>query len=106
MTDRLKGKRIIITGAVDNIGKAAVQAFIAEGARVVIGDIDSERGERVAAEFGASVKFLVVDVAREDSVARLIESGTSWLGGLDSLVQNAGLMVSGSILDVDPAQWD
>jgi len=106
MTDRLKGKRIIITGAVDNIGKAAVQAFIAEGARVVIGDIDSERGERVAAEFGAKVKFLPVDVTREDSVARLIDGGSSWLGGLDSLVQNAGLMVSGSILAFDPGQWD
>ena len=42
MADRLKDKRIIITGAADNIGKAAVRAFVAEGARVVVGDIDDE----------------------------------------------------------------
>ncbi|TCR69570.1 SDR family oxidoreductase [Rhizobium sp. BK376] len=103
---RLDSKRIVITGAVDNIGKAAVQAFIAEGAKVVIGDIDTERGTKVAEEFGPSVKFVRVDVSDETSVENLIGDAVDWLGGLDVLAQNAGLMMSGSILDFDTATFD
>jgi len=66
---RLSGKRIIITGAVNNIGKAAVLAFLSEGAKVVIGDIDATRGAAVASELGPDVHFIAVDVAREESVA-------------------------------------
>ena len=106
MTRRLAGKRIIITGAVDNIGKAAVEAFIAEGARVVIGDIDADRGEGVVAASGADSRFIHVDVSREDSVAHLVEAGSAWLGGLDVLVQNAGILLSGSVQDFDADQWD
>lgn len=103
---RLKNKRILITGAVDNIGKAAVEAFVAEGARVVIGDIDARRGELLAEELGAAVRFVAVDVAQETSVGHLVASGADWLGGLDVLAQNAGLMASASILDFDTAQFD
>ncbi|MEO8641243.1 SDR family oxidoreductase [Pseudomonas sp.] len=106
MKKRLSGKRIIITGAVNNIGKAAVQAFIEEGAKVVIGDIDVERGESVAAEFGPNVLFIPVDVTLEHSVAGFIETGVAWLGGLDVLAQNAGLMASGRITEMDSEQFD
>ena len=58
MADRLKGKRIIITGAVSNIGKEAVRGFVAEGARVVIGDRDAA-GATTAAEFGPSVSWMI-----------------------------------------------
>ena len=105
MTDRLKGKRIIITGAVSNIGKEAVRQFVAEGARVVIGDRDAA-GATTAAEFGASVSFIQVDVTSEDSVRNLIEKGAEWLGGLDVLVQNAGLQHSGAVTEFDAAKWD
>ncbi|MDQ0396008.1 SDR family NAD(P)-dependent oxidoreductase [Labrys monachus] len=106
MTGRLRDKRIIITGAVGNIGKAAVEAFVAEGARVVIGDVDVARGEEAAAAFGPAVRFVPVDVADEASLAHLVEAGVDWLGGLDVLAQNAGLMRSGSILDFDAAAFD
>lgn len=105
MTDRLKGKRIIITGAVSNIGKEAVRQFVAEGARVVIGDRDAA-GAATAAEFGAQVSFVQVDVTSEDSVRNLIETGAEWLGGLDVLVQNAGLQHSGAVTDFGADQWD
>lgn len=105
MTDRLKGKRIIITGAVSNIGKEAVRQFVAEGARVVIGDRDAA-GATTAAEFGAAVSFIQVDVTSEDSVRNLIEKGAEWLGGLDVLVQNAGLQHSGSVTEFDASKWD
>ncbi|QKC94696.1 SDR family NAD(P)-dependent oxidoreductase [Mesorhizobium sp. NZP2298] len=105
MSGRLSGKRIIITGAVDNIGKEAVRGFVAEGARVVIGDRD-ERGAATAQEFGGAVHFIKVDVTEEGSVRSLIEEGAAWLGGLDVLCQNAGLQHSGAVTDFDAAKWD
>lgn len=105
MTGRLAGKRIIITGAVSNIGKEAVRSFVAEGARVVIGDRDAA-GIETAREFGASVHFIKVDVTSEDSVQNLIDQGVTWLGGLDVLCQNAGLQHSGAVTGFDAAKWD
>ena len=106
MTGRLHGKRIIITGAVGNIGKEALRAFVAEGARVVLGDRDEISGAAVAAEFGGAVRFVAVDVTSEDSVAGLVDAGTDWLGGLDVLAQNAGLQYSGAVADFDALRWD
>jgi NAD(P)-dependent dehydrogenase (short-subunit alcohol dehydrogenase family) len=103
---RLSGKRIIITGAIDNIGKAAVVAFLEEGAKVVIGDIDAVRGAEVAAEVGTNAKFITVDVTQEQSVAAFIDAGASWLGGLDVLAQNAGVMTSGDITNLNAAAFD
>ncbi|MDQ0391601.1 SDR family NAD(P)-dependent oxidoreductase [Labrys monachus] len=106
MSARLTGKRIIITGAVGNIGKEAVRSFVAEGARVVIGDRDAAAGEAVAREFGDGVRFIRTDVAEEASVRSLVEEGAAWLGGLDVLVQNAGVQYSGAIADFETAHWD
>lgn len=106
MTGRLAGKRIIITGAIGNIGKEALRGFVAEGARVVIGDIDEQAGAAVVAEFGASVAFVAVDVTSETSVADLIARGADWLGGLDVLCQNAGVQHSGSIETFEAWKWD
>ncbi|WP_374379607.1 SDR family NAD(P)-dependent oxidoreductase [Dongia sp.] len=105
MTGRLAGKRIIITGAVSNIGKEAVKAFVAEDAKVVIGDRD-EAGAATAREFGAAAHFIKVDVTSEESVRNLIEQGVAWLGGLDVLCQNAGLQHSGAVTEFEAAKWD
>jgi dihydroanticapsin dehydrogenase len=105
MVGRLENKRIIITGAVSNIGKEAVQAFVQEGARVVIGDRD-DAGAETARGFGSAVKFIKVDVTSEDSVHKLIDEGSAWLGGLDTLCQNAGLQHSGAVTEFDAAKWD
>jgi NAD(P)-dependent dehydrogenase (short-subunit alcohol dehydrogenase family) len=106
MTGRLNGKRILITGAVNNIGKSAVESFLAEGARVVIGDIDAAGGEKTAKGFGDAVSFAQVDVTDEGSVAKLVEAAVSRLGGLDVLVQNAGLQRSGAVTDFSAKDWD
>ncbi|HTJ95377.1 MAG TPA: SDR family NAD(P)-dependent oxidoreductase [Pararobbsia sp.] len=106
MAGRLSGKRIVITGAIGNIGKEAVRGFVAEGARVVIGDLDERAGHAVVEELGAATHFVRVDVTQEDSVARLVAQGVDWLGGLDVLAQNAGLQRSGPIVDFDQANWD
>lgn len=105
MSGRLSGKRIIITGAVNNIGKEAVRGFVAEGGRVVIGDRD-ERGAATAREFGDTVHFMQVDVTKEESVRDLVQEGAAWLGGLDVLCQNAGLQHSGAVTDFDATKWD
>jgi len=105
MAGRLVGKRIIITGAVSNIGKEAVRGFVAEGARVVIGDRD-DAGAATAREFGDAAHFIKVDVTSEDSVRGLVEQGAAWLGGLDVLCQNAGLQHSGTVTEFDAAKWD
>lgn len=105
MAGRLAGKRIIITGAVSNIGKEAVRCFVAEGARVVIGDRD-DAGATTAQEFGDVAHFIKVDVTSEDSVQNLIDQGAAWLGGLDVLCQNAGLQHSGAVTEFDGSKWD
>lgn len=106
MVDRLKGKRIIITGAADNIGKEAARLFVAEGARVVIGDIDAEKGKATASELGPAAHFLPVDLARDVDILPFIEAGVSWLGGLDVLAQNAGVQIAAAIEDATIEEWD
>ncbi|MFC0397374.1 SDR family NAD(P)-dependent oxidoreductase [Paraburkholderia rhizosphaerae] len=106
MSGRLSGKRIIITGAIGNIGKEAVRSFVAEGARVVIGDIDEHAGRAVVAEFGGATHFVKVDVSSEASVASLLAQGVEWLNGLDVLAQNAGLQRSGPITGFSQTDWD
>lgn len=106
MSGRLSGKRVIFTGGVNNIGGEAVRAFVDEGARVVVGDIDESAGARTEQAFSGAVKFVPVDVRDETSVRDMIEQGVGWLGGLDVLCQNAGLQRSGTVVDFSAPDWD
>ncbi|MGO4001492.1 SDR family NAD(P)-dependent oxidoreductase [Pseudomonas fluorescens] len=104
MTNRLAGKKIIITGAASNIGKEIARHFVVEGAAVVIGDLNSEVGEATAKEIGAT--FLTVDVSREESVSGFIEAAVAKMGGLDVLVQNAGVQRVGKVSNFSQSDWD
>jgi NAD(P)-dependent dehydrogenase (short-subunit alcohol dehydrogenase family) len=104
MSNRLQGKRIIITGAVSNIGKEAAKSFVEEGAKVVIGDINEKIGQDTAREIGAH--FIKVDVTQEESVSAFVESAVNELGGLDVLVQNAGLQRIGKVTEFAASDWD
>jgi len=106
MAGRLANKRIIITGAADNIGKEAAALFVAEGARVVIGDINEQKGRATASELGANAHFLRVDLVEEAAIREFIEAGVAWLGGLDALCQNAGVQIAGNIADFNIELWD
>ena len=68
---RLDGKVAVVTGAASGIGAATVSRFVAEGARVVIGDLQDEVGEKLAAALGDNARYRHANVAREDQVAAL-----------------------------------
>lgn len=104
--NRLEGKRVIFTGAVENIGKAAVKLFLSEGARVVVGDRNEKAGAALVAELGDGVSFLPVDLSKEASIYAFVKKAVDLLGGLDVVCQNAGLQRAGPTEDFDVADWD
>lgn len=88
--DRLKDKVALVTGGAQGIGKAIVRSFAAEGARVIIADIDPREGEALAAELPGAV-FRRLDVADEAQWIAVLDSVVADFGRLDVLVNNAGI---------------
>ncbi len=106
---RFGGKAIIVTGGAAGIGRACVEAFLAEGGAVVIADRDTERGEAFAAELaagGAKAKFVATDVGDARSAGCLIDATLEWAGRLDVLVNNAGVIKTGDFLELPEADFD
>ena len=89
---KLEGKVAVITGAASGIGAATAGLFVEHGAKVVVGDIQDEVGERFAASLGESAIYRHCNVAREPQVAALIEAATQAWGRLDVLYNNAGFV--------------
>jgi NAD(P)-dependent dehydrogenase (short-subunit alcohol dehydrogenase family) len=94
VTRELDGKIAVITGGANGIGRATVEAFVAEGARVVIADIDDEAGTAVAGSIGEAAVFEHTDVSDADSVIAVIDSAIDCFGALDVMVNNAGIASS------------
>lgn len=108
MSGRLEGKRVVITGAAANIGKATALLFAAEGASLVVGDID-EQAQRTADEAtgrGAKATFVRTDVTSSDDMKRLMDAAEEAMGGIDVIVNNAGLQRSGSVTEFAEDDWD
>jgi NAD(P)-dependent dehydrogenase (short-subunit alcohol dehydrogenase family) len=99
----IEGKAAVVTGGASGIGRGIAEQLIAEGARVAIADIDAGRAESVAAEIGA-VGF-GVDVSDPAAVERLAESVVEALGGIDIVVNNAGVGPDGRIADLTLDDW-
>jgi NADP-dependent 3-hydroxy acid dehydrogenase YdfG len=97
----LAGETAAITGAARGIGRATAEAFLAHGMKVAIGDVDIEAARRTAAELGASVIALPLDVTERDSFAAFLDGAEEQLGPLDVLVNNAGIMQVGRFIDED-----
>ena len=89
--NRLVGKTALITGAASGIGAAIAQAFVAEGAFVVISDINAEKGEAAVKALGDQGRFMRHDVTDEAQWAAVMAAIVSERGGLDILVNNAGI---------------
>ena len=106
---RLLGKAAVITGAAKGIGGATADVFAAEGARLVLTDIDAEgleaRRQRLAAE-GAEVITVVGDVSVEGDAKRMIDAAVDRFGRIDILVANAGIIPLGSIDESTAEDWD
>lgn len=108
MSGRLEGRRVVITGAAANIGAATAELFAREGAVIVIGDIDS-RAEQTAArirEEGGSAVFVYTDVSDGASMANLLTSAADSMGGIDTIINNAGVQRSSPIADMSESDWD
>lgn len=90
MSGRLQGKVAIVTGAGSGFGAAIATRFVAEGARVVVADIDHAAGRRAAAALGDSALAVHVDVADSRSVQGMVDAAVAHFGRVDVLVNNAG----------------
>ena len=87
---KLDGKVAVITGGASGIGEASVRLFVAEGARVVIADVQENLGKPLAEELGANAAFLKTDVTREPEVKAAVECAVETYGRLDCMFNNAG----------------
>jgi NAD(P)-dependent dehydrogenase (short-subunit alcohol dehydrogenase family) len=103
----LSGKVALITGGASGIGEATVRLFIAEGASVVVADVQDERGQRLAAEVGSRGAYVRADVSREPDVQAAVAAAVARFGRLDCLFNNAGYAgVSGGIEEIAASGFD
>jgi NAD(P)-dependent dehydrogenase (short-subunit alcohol dehydrogenase family) len=106
MGSRLNGKRAIVTGAGSGIGRACAIALAREGARVALVGRREDQLKRVAEEIGDSATVISADVSRKPDVDRIVEQTATRLGGLDVLLNNAGVLHVGTAEHITEEQWD
>ena len=94
---RLAGKITIVTGAAQGFGKGIAEELYAEGATIVIADMNQPLAESVAAEMGERAYAIPVNVSDEESVANLVAQTVEKFGGLDIMIANAGVVRSGPL---------
>ena len=105
---RLENKIAIITGGAQGIGKATVEKFAAEGAKVIIWDVDESRGDKLCNDLLIQkffVKFLKVNVADYNDVEKAAEKVINEFNRVDILVNNAGILKDGTLIKMSPEQW-
>ena len=103
----LDGKIAVITGGASGIGEATVRLFVAEGARVVIADMQRERGQALAGELGDASTFVECEVRQEDRVKAAIDTAVETWGRLDCIFNNAGFGgVLGPVEDIPADEFD
>jgi NAD(P)-dependent dehydrogenase (short-subunit alcohol dehydrogenase family) len=105
---RLKGKVAIVTGGASGIGNAICRAFAAEGARVVVVDIDEQKGKAVASELPGNEKAICIrtDVTNSDSVAGMAREADRHFGRIDILANNVGVRIVKPFVEHTDADWN
>ena len=105
---RLDGKVALITGGGSGMGKVASALFVAEGARVVLTDINDDAGNETAAGLGVEAHYVHADVSREADAREMVATAVERFGRLDILYNNAGVMLpdDGSVDAMDERIWD
>jgi NAD(P)-dependent dehydrogenase (short-subunit alcohol dehydrogenase family) len=111
MSDRFKDRGVLVTGAATGMGRAITEAFLSEGARVVLVDVNGDRVDSTSqelAENGAAgrVSSLHCDVTRSDQVRETVRKAQEALGGIDVLVNNAGVITMEKVVDIPEENWD
>jgi NADP-dependent 3-hydroxy acid dehydrogenase YdfG len=108
MPGSLEGRRVLITGASSGIGEATALAVVAEGGAVALGARRKDRldslVERIGSE-GGTATALEADISDEQQARALVDHAGEQLGGLDGLVNNAGVMLLGPLQGADPSEW-
>ena len=103
----LEGKVAIVTGGANGIGRGMAEMFVAEGARVVIADLDEDAGPTVADGLGDAAVFVGTDVADRDSLTGAVDAARERFGGLHVMVNNAGIPSSfRRLMGDDLRDWD
>lgn len=106
---KLKDKVAVITGGGMGIGAATARLLVAEGAAVVIGDVADDAGHQIAKDIiaqGGRAAFVHCDVRRPDDVTQLIQSAAESFGGLDCLINNAGIALAKSTTETSVEEWE
>ena len=96
---RLANKVAIITGAAQGMGAAHAKLFIAEGAKVVLTDLNEEKGQAFAAELGENAIFVKQNVAKEEDWATVVAKAEEAFGPVNILVNNAGISMNKGLMD-------
>ena len=102
---RFQGKVVLISGGARGQGAAEARLLVAEGAKVVIGDVLDAEGQRLAGELGSAAVYLRHDVTEEADWAKAIDAAQA-LGGLHGMVNNAGIFIPRPILETDAALFE
>jgi NAD(P)-dependent dehydrogenase (short-subunit alcohol dehydrogenase family) len=102
MSGRVAGKVVAITGAASGLGEATARLMVAEGARVVVADIQDEQGASLAAELGDDARYVRCDVTSEPDVAGLVDRAVAEFGRLDCMFNNAGIIGAHGGIDEIP----
>jgi NAD(P)-dependent dehydrogenase (short-subunit alcohol dehydrogenase family) len=103
---RMQGKRGVVTGAASGLGREVARLFAAEGANVVVADVNADGAEAVAAEIGGTAVAQACDVTAEDQVVAALERSESEWGGLDFLVNNAGVQLEKPLHETSNEEYD
>jgi 3alpha(or 20beta)-hydroxysteroid dehydrogenase len=102
---RFDGKVVIVSGGARGQGAAEARLLVAQGAKVVVGDVRDDEGKKLAGELGKACVFMRHDVTEEAEWARVVEAAEK-LGPLHGLVNNAGIFQRGSLMQTDITLWD
>jgi len=103
---RLAGKTALITGAARGIGLEFARAYIAEGARVALADIDIERARASAKELGGAAVAVAMDVTAQPSIDAAVAETVSALGGIDILINNAALFTAAPLVEIERRDYE
>ena len=102
---RLRGKVALISGGAEGLGAATARAFVHEGARVMIGDIQLDKARELARELGDAADAMLLDVTLPESWDAIVEGTLRSFGKLNILVNNAGISEPGGVSEVSKEAW-